>query len=133
SYIHNINGTRAIWNRLGLFNLILDFEHIAIAEELIKFLAAFETATTVLQASKSYPTVHLVLLFRKSIQEVFVIQLNDRETIVNLKTIMKQSFDTRFPILDIYLAASLLDPSQHTFDTDEYFKNLSMNKTELLC
>ena len=46
------------------FDLILSVNENQIVRDLIEFLSLFESTTTILSASKSYPTIYLCLLLR---------------------------------------------------------------------
>ncbi|CAF3498909.1 unnamed protein product, partial [Rotaria sp. Silwood2] len=64
SYADNISGIEVILGRLKHFELILSVAENQIIRDLIEFLSLFESATTILSASKSYPTISLCLLLR---------------------------------------------------------------------
>lgn len=64
SYQSNISGIEIILRRLKLFDLILTPSENEIVRDLVDFLSAFKTTTTILSASKSYPTISLCLLLR---------------------------------------------------------------------
>ncbi|CAF4063525.1 unnamed protein product [Rotaria sordida] len=64
SYADNIPGIEVILGRLKHFDLILTAAENEIVCDLIQFLSLFESTTTILSASKSYPTISLCLLLR---------------------------------------------------------------------
>ena len=64
SYVDNIHGIEIILSRLKSFELILSAAGNQIIQDLIAFLSLFESTTTILSASKSYPTINLCLLLR---------------------------------------------------------------------
>ena len=64
SYELNIPGIEIILRRLNKFDLILTPTENEIIHDLVDFLSSFETATTILSASKSYSTMSLCLLLR---------------------------------------------------------------------
>ena len=64
SYANNISGIEVILGRLKHFDLILSVAENQIIYDLIEFLSVFESTTTILSASKSYPTISLCLLLR---------------------------------------------------------------------
>lgn len=64
SYANNIHGVEVILSRLKSFDLILSAAENQIIHDLIEFLSIFESTTTILSASKSYPTISLCLLLR---------------------------------------------------------------------
>jgi hypothetical protein len=64
SYESNIPGIEIILRRLNKFDLILTSTENEIVRDLVDFLSSFETTTTILSASKSYPTMSLCLLLR---------------------------------------------------------------------
>lgn len=64
SYQSNINGIEIILRRLKQYDLLLDDVERQIVSDLVHFLSLFESSTTILSASKSYPTMNLNLLLR---------------------------------------------------------------------
>ena len=64
SYADNISGIEVILGRLKHFDLIWSVNENQIVRDLIEFLSLFESTTTILSASKSYPTICLCLLLR---------------------------------------------------------------------
>ena len=64
SYVDNIHGIEIILSRLKSFELTLSAAENQIIQDLIAFLSLFESTTTILSASKSYPTISLCLLLR---------------------------------------------------------------------
>jgi len=64
SYADNISGIEVILSRLKHLDLIMSADENQIIHDLIEFLSLFESTTTILSASKSYPTLSLCLLLR---------------------------------------------------------------------
>ncbi|CAF2114288.1 unnamed protein product [Rotaria magnacalcarata] len=64
AYADNISSIEVILGRLKHFDLILSVNENQIVRDLIEFLSLFESTTTILSASKSYPTISLCLLLR---------------------------------------------------------------------
>jgi hypothetical protein len=64
SYQSNISGIEIILRRLKQYDLLLDDVERQIVSDLVNFLSLFESATTILSASKSYSTMNLNLLLR---------------------------------------------------------------------
>lgn len=64
SYAENISSIETILGRLKHYDLILSASENETVFDLIKFLSLFESATTILSASKSYSTIDLCLLLR---------------------------------------------------------------------
>lgn len=64
SYASNISGIEVLLRKLKHFDLILSEAENEIVNDLIEFLTLFESTTTILLASKSYPTINLYLLLR---------------------------------------------------------------------
>ena len=60
----NIPGIEIILRRLNKFDLILTPTENEVVRDLVDFLSSFATTTTILSASKSYPTMSLCLLLR---------------------------------------------------------------------
>jgi hypothetical protein len=64
SYIDNVSGIEILLHRLKHFDLILSAAENQIVYDLVEFLGALESTTTILSASKSYTTMNLYLLLR---------------------------------------------------------------------
>jgi hypothetical protein len=64
SYASNTSGIEVILRRMKHYDLILSIAEIQIVNDLIEFLSLLESTTTILSASKSYPTMSLYLLLR---------------------------------------------------------------------
>jgi hypothetical protein len=64
SYASNISGIEVVLRRMKHYDLILSIAENQIVNDLIEFLALLESTTTILSASKSYPTMSLYLLLR---------------------------------------------------------------------
>ena len=64
SYASNTSEIEVLLRRLKQFDLILSPIKNQNVNDLIQFLSAFESTTTILSALKSYPTMNLCLLLR---------------------------------------------------------------------
>lgn len=64
SYASNVPGIEVLLRKLKHFDLILTDDENEIVNDLIQFLSLFESITTILSSSKSYPTINLYLLLR---------------------------------------------------------------------
>lgn len=64
SYASNISGIEVLLRRMKHYDLILSTAENRIVNDLIEFLTLIESTTTILSASKSYPTICLYLLLR---------------------------------------------------------------------
>ena len=64
SYASNTSEIQVLLRRLKQFDLILSPIKNQNVNDLIQFLSAFESTTTILSALKSYPTMNLCLLLR---------------------------------------------------------------------
>lgn len=114
---------RAITTRQHAVHLMLDENEWINMECLVKMLAPFELATTLL-SSESQPTVSMIMPILKSIRENFIAAVDpqDSDFIKSLKQMLKNEFDHKFKnILDefsicaereigIYDLSTLLDP-----------------------
>lgn len=64
SYSSNAAAIEILLRRMKHYDLILSVAEIRIVNEMIEFLSALESTTTILSASKSYSTMNLYLLLR---------------------------------------------------------------------
>ena len=64
SYSSNISGIETLLRRLKQYDLLLSDGENQTVKDLVEFLSLFESTTTILSASKSYPTMNLYLLLR---------------------------------------------------------------------
>ena len=64
SYSLNISGVETLLRRLKQYDLLLNDGENQTVKDLVEFLSLFESTTTILSASKSYPTMNLYLLLR---------------------------------------------------------------------
>jgi hypothetical protein len=60
----NIHGIETLLRRLKQYDLLLNDSENQTVEDLVEFLSLFESTTTILSASKSYPTMNLYILLR---------------------------------------------------------------------
>ncbi|CAF3046555.1 unnamed protein product [Rotaria socialis] len=111
SYADNIHGVEAILSRLKCFDLILTKDENQFIQDLIEFLSMFESTTTILSASKSYPTISLCLLLRMEIESLSRVDGTESLVIQEMKSLLSENFNNRFPLMPLYICAFLLDPS----------------------
>jgi hypothetical protein len=64
SYSLNIDGIETLMHRLTHYDLLLSDVENQVVTELVDFLSIFESTTTILSASKAYPSMNLCLLLR---------------------------------------------------------------------
>ena len=64
SYSSNICGVETLLRRLKQYDLLLNDGENQTVKDLVEFLSLFESTTTILSASKAYPTMNLYLLLR---------------------------------------------------------------------
>ncbi|CAF1593420.1 unnamed protein product [Rotaria sp. Silwood1] len=132
SYESNIPGIEIILRRLKLFHLILTPTENEVVRDLVDFLSSFETTTTILSASKSYPTMSLCLLLRIEIESMLHSTGTESSVIEELKHLFSEYLDTRFPITPLNICGFLLDPSQLKFDINRYLTQNKTTKEKLL-
>ncbi|CAF1526944.1 unnamed protein product [Rotaria magnacalcarata] len=133
SYADNIAGIEVILGRLKHFDLILSVNENQIVRDLIDFLSLFESTTTILSASKSYPTISLCLLLRIEIESLLRIDGMESSVIEELKCLLSENLDNRFPVSHLNICAFLLDPSQLKIDISRYLVQCQTNKESILC
>ncbi|CAF3381668.1 unnamed protein product [Rotaria socialis] len=133
SYADNISSIEVILGRLKHFDLILSVNENQIVRDLIEFLSLFESTTTILSASKSYPTISLCLLLRIEIESLLRIDGMESSVIEELKCLLSENLDNRFPVSHLNICAFLLDPSQLKIDISKYLAQCQTNKESILC
>ncbi|CAF3611898.1 unnamed protein product [Rotaria sp. Silwood1] len=132
SYADNIPGIEVILGRLKHFDLILTVTENEIVRDLIQFLSLFESTTTILSASKSYPTISLCLLLRIEIESLLHNDGTESLVIQDLKVLLSANLDNRFPVTPLYICAFLLDPSQLKIDISRYLTQCHTTKESIL-
>ncbi|CAF3833892.1 unnamed protein product, partial [Rotaria sp. Silwood1] len=132
SYADNIPGIEVILGRLKQFDLILTAAENEIVRDLIQFLSLCESTTTILSASKSYPTISLGLLLRIEIESLLHNDGLESLVIQDLKFLMSANLDNRFPVTSLYICAFLLDPSQLKIDISRYVTQCHTTKELIL-
>ncbi|CAF4092727.1 unnamed protein product, partial [Rotaria sp. Silwood2] len=126
SYIENISGIEVLLRRLKHFDLILSVAENRIIYDLVEFLGLLESATTILSASKSYTTMNLYLLLRMKIESMLHITEMESPVIQELKILLFENLNKRYPVISLNMCAFLLDPSQLKIDITRY---LTQNQT----
>ncbi|CAM4956370.1 unnamed protein product [Rotaria socialis] len=126
SYIDNISGIEVLLQRLKYFDLILSATENQIIYDLVEFLGLLEAATTILSASKSYTTMDLYLLLRMEIESTLNITEMESPVIRELKILLLDNLNKRFPVVSLHICAFLLDPAQLKIDITRY---LAQNQT----
>ncbi|CAF3328276.1 unnamed protein product [Rotaria sp. Silwood2] len=132
SYADNISGIEVILGRLKHFELILSVAENQIIRDLIEFLSLFESTTTILSASKSYPTISLCLLLRIEIESLLCTDGIKSLVIQELKFLLSENLDNRFPVTPLNISAFLLDPSQLKIDISRYLAQCQTTKELIL-
>ncbi|CAF1486575.1 unnamed protein product [Rotaria sordida] len=132
SYADKIPGIEVILGRLKHFDLILTAAENEIVRDLIKFLPIFESTTTILSASKSYPTISLCLLLRIEIESLLHNDRLESSVIQDLKFLISTNLDNRFPVTPLYICAFLLDPFQLEIDISRYLTQCHTTKELIL-
>jgi len=117
---------------LRLFDKTLSDEEWQIVENLVQFLKIFRSATEVLRGA-TYPTISLVLLFRDEIAGALTESPNDSQIVKSIKYQMLQDLDYRLPVMELHVAAAVLDPFQRNLNAlQEYLSELGMTAIDLL-
>ncbi|CAF1531985.1 unnamed protein product [Rotaria sordida] len=111
SYADNILGIEVILGRLKHFDLILTAAENEIVRDLIQFLSLFESTTTILSASKSYPTISLCLLLRIIDISRYLTQCHTTKELI-LSEMIKQFKINHFTQAFATNNASISSPSQ---------------------
>jgi len=108
------------------------FQDLVTVGNLVHFLKVFETATSVLSASK-YPTVSLILLFRSEILAALIDLATDCAVVKSMKERMRCALNHRMPITEMHVAAAMLDPSQRNLSSvQDFLAEHNTNAVELL-
>lgn len=113
--------------------LKLSYEESTLLFNLIQFLNEFRIAVEVLSAEKTC-TLNYVLLVRSEIKSVLQnTENNENQLIKTMKQTMFNNFDHRFPVNDLVILGSLLDPRFKNLSTiDDYLKLKNVTKVEFL-
>lgn len=122
-----------VLNEIGRGSLVIqdiDYENI---EALIKFLENFKKIVEIL-SSETQPTINLALVFRSEIKRLLE-EMGDDEPLVirRLKNNMLAGLESRFPLTDVVVAATLLDCRFHGInEIEEFMKTKGTTKVSFL-
>ncbi|XP_045770021.1 zinc finger BED domain-containing protein 4-like [Maniola jurtina] len=122
-----------ILTEIGRSGLVLqDAEHETI-EALIKFLENFKKIVEVLSA-ETRPTLNLVLVFRSEVKRLLEEASDDEPLVISrLKNNMLEGLESRFPLTDVVVAATLLDCRFHSInEINEYMQTKEVTKVSFL-
>ncbi|CAF5060628.1 unnamed protein product, partial [Rotaria sp. Silwood1] len=106
--------------RLKHFDLILSVAENQVIYDLVEFLGLLESA------SKSSTTMNLYLLLRMEIESMLNITEMESPAIRELKILLFENLNKRYPMISLNICAFLLDPSQLKSDISRY---LTQNQT----
>nr|XP_041631680.1 uncharacterized protein LOC108084373 isoform X2 [Drosophila kikkawai] len=114
-------------------HLILLENEAQLLYKLCDFLKKFKDAVTVLSGDL-YPSISLALVIRTEIVSILEEPENNEPLALTLmKSHIKNRFDSRFPISDILVCASLLDPRFNSLDCVlEYCEKQSLKRNDFL-
>ncbi|CAF3955873.1 unnamed protein product [Rotaria sp. Silwood1] len=132
SYIDNVSGIEIILHRLKYFDLILSAAENQIIRDLVEFLSLLESTTTILSASKSYTTMNLYLLLRIEIESILNITDIESPVVRELKILLFENMNKRYPVLPLNICGFLLDPSQLKIDISRYLNQNRTTKEKIL-
>lgn len=123
---YNKNVINLMLHKTDNSELVLLNNDILLAKELVDFLKHFQRITAIFSGSE-YATINYYVVFRSEISSLLESEPKDSYEVKLLKTNMMSQFDYRFPLSDIVILASLLDPRfQNLLDVKKY---LLANKT----
>lgn len=118
--------------KLRLFEKILTDDEWQTVNNVARFLEAFKCATEVLSGS-AYSTVCMALLFRSEIVSALSPNDDDCEIVRGIKQRMRSALNHRFPLLELYVVAAMLDPSQrHLAAVQDYLLENDVTAVQLL-
>ncbi|CAG4952996.1 unnamed protein product [Parnassius apollo] len=120
-------------NEIGRYDLVLHDTEYETIQALIKFLENFKKIVDVL-SSETQPTMNLVLVFRSEVKRLLE-ESNDDEPLViaRLKNNMLEGLESRFPLTDVVVAATLLDCRFHAIhEIDEFMQKREVTKVSFL-
>lgn len=113
-------------------DLVLSNAEYGLLKELLGFLKNFEVITAIFSGAR-YATLNFYVLFRQEIRSLLEPEPQDSIPIKELKENMLQKVDYRFPLSDIKIIASLLDPRfQNLLDVKNYIKSCNCSSVEFI-
>jgi len=129
---YNRSAINTLLGRLGKDNVKLSISEWETIGELVRFLKKIEKIVEILSSEKIC-TINLVLLFRSELKMHLNSNENDSLVIKLMKNRMLDNFDHRFPMTDLLVIASLLDPRFQNLDTvKEYLDSCDTNPYKFL-
>lgn len=134
--LESFNSQNAAINKLlskdKKYDLILSDEEDLIIFKLQEFLQKFKDGVNCMSGDK-YVSLSLCLVLRTEIEEILTETPNDHYLIAKLKKNMAERLNYRFPVTDILITASLLDPRFHNLKSvDSFLKENLITKTDFL-
>lgn len=114
-------------------HLILSETEAQLLYKLRDFLKKFKDAVNILSGD-SYPSISMALIIRTEIVSILdETERNEPLSLTYMKNNIKMKLDSRFPLSDILICASLLDPRFSSLDcVVDYCKENNLKKTEFL-
>lgn len=114
------------------YDLILSEEEDIIIFKLQEFLQKFKDGVNCMSGDK-YVSISLCLILRTEIEEILTEEPNDHYLIAKLKQNMARRLEYRFPVTDILVTASLLDPRFNNLKSvDSYLNEKILSKSDFL-
>ncbi|XP_041448201.1 zinc finger BED domain-containing protein 4-like [Drosophila obscura] len=135
--LHSLGCQRAAINKLltssNKIDLILLETEVQLLYKLRDFLQKFKDAVNILSGDL-YSSISLALVIRTEIVSILgEAESNEPLSLFEMKNNIKSKLDSRFPISDILVCASLLDPRFSSLDCVlEYCKDQNLTKSDFL-
>lgn len=130
SLVANKAALRKLLARLGRpFPCVEDW---CLIEEIVQFLSQFKCAVELLSQQKS-STLNVLIVIRSELLASLQDDMSGSSVVRELKREMLERFERRFPLTDVMVTASLLDPRfQNLKAVEEYVTQRGTTKLEFL-
>lgn len=134
--LESFNSQKAAINKLlskdKKYDLILSDEEDLVIFKLQEFLQKFKDGVNCMSGDK-YVSLSLCLVLRTEIEEILTEDPKDHYLVAKLKQNMTRRLEYRFPVTDILITASLLDPRfQNLKRVDSFLNEKFLTKSEFL-
>lgn len=129
---HNKNVINVMLLNTDNSHLALTNNELLLLKELVSLLKQFQRITAIFSGEK-YATLNYYVVFRSEIYSLLETEPQDSLEIKMLKANMMLQFDYRFPLSDIVVLASLLDPRfQNLLDIKQYLQSIKLSAVDFL-
>lgn len=129
---YNKNVINLMLHKTDHSDLVLLNSDILLAKELVDFLKHFQRISAIFSGSE-YATMNYYVVFRSEISSLLESEPKDSYEMKLLKSNMLSGFDHRFPLSDVVVLASLLDPRfQNLLDVKNYLLASKTTAVEFL-